>query len=190
MATSAPALLTLEEFLALPEHEEDGTHYELDEGELVRLSPAGKPHARRIDKIYRYLTRHLPENQWDILPGELGFIMAGDPKPTVRGADLAVMPYQEEVSEGMSREPAHLVVEVVSASNTPDDIERKRIQYLNFGVQEVWVVYEKARTMHVYLNPVAARRLNRNDVLIATEDTVFESTLGFPVVVRELFRKP
>lgn len=179
--------LTLEEFLALPE-QEDGTHYELDEGELVRLSPTGKPHSRRIDKIYRYLMNHLPEEEWDILPGELGFIMAGDPKPTVRGADLAVMPHQDEVPEGMSREPAHLIVEVVSPSNTPDDIERKRIQYLNFGVQEVWVVYEKARTIHVYVNPSAALRLKRNEMFVATGDSVFESTLGFPVVARELLR--
>ncbi len=188
MATTVATTLTLEEFLALPEQEEDGTHYELDEGELVRLSPTGKPHSRRIDKIYRYLTKYLPEEQWDILPGELGFIMAGDPKPTVRGADLAVMPHEEEVAEGMSREPAHLIVEVVSPSNTPDDIERKRIQYLNFGVQEVWVVYEKARTMHVYFNPEVAHRLNRSEVFVATRDSVFESTLGFPVVAREILR--
>lgn len=187
MVTTATTF-TLEEFLALPEQEEDGTHYELDEGELVRLSATGKRHSRRIDKIYRYLAKYLPEEQWDILPGELGFIMAGDPKPTVRGADLAVMPHQEEVPEGMSREPAHLIVEVVSPRNTPDDIERKRIQYLKFGVQEVWVVYEKARTIHVSLGPSAARQLNRSEMFVATEETVFESALGFPVVVRELLR--
>jgi Uma2 family endonuclease len=188
MATSATTTLTLEEFLALPEQEEDGTHYELDEGELIRLSPTGQPHSRRVDKIYRYLVKHLSEEQWDLMPGELGFIMASGPKPTVRGADLAIMPHREEVPEGMSRQPAHLIVEVVSPRNTPDDIERKRIQYLNFGVQEVWVVYEKARTMHVYLNPEVARRLKRNEMFVATKDTRFESSLGFPVVVAELLR--
>jgi Uma2 family endonuclease len=185
MATTAT--ISLEEFLKLPDQEEDGTHYELDEGELVRLSPTGKTHAHRIDRIYRYLIKHLPEEHWDILPGELGFIMGGNPKPIVRGADLAVMPHQEQLQEGMSREPAHLIVEVVSPSNQPDDVERKRVQYLNFGVQEVWIVYEKARTMHVYLNTALATRQNRAEMFVCTDATEFHSTLGFPVVVRELF---
>jgi Uma2 family endonuclease len=180
--------LSLEEFLKLPEQEEDGTHYELDEGELVRLSPTGKPRAYRLDKIFRYLIQQLPEEEWDILPGELGFILSGNPKPTVRGADLAVMPHQEEIPEGMSREPAHLIVEVVSPSKAPDDIERKRLQYLKFGVQEVWIVYEKARTMHVAVNPAVARLHNLAEMFVCTEHSVFQSTLGFQVEVRSLFR--
>lgn len=187
MATSATTV-TLEEFLALPEQEEDGTHYELDEGELVRLSPTGKPHGRRIGILHRYLINYLSDDRWDILIGDVGFIMAGDPKATVRGADVAVMPHEPEIGEGMSREPAHLIIEVVSPSNTPDDIERKRVQYLEFGVQEVWIVYEKARTMHVYRNSAAARLLNRQEMFVCNETSVFESSLGFPVVVRELFR--
>jgi Uma2 family endonuclease len=180
--------VTLEEFLALPEQEEDGSHYELDEGELIRLSPTGKPHGRRIGILHRYLLKYLPDDHWDILLGDVGFIMAGDPKATVRGADVAVMPHEPEIGEGMSREPAYLIIEVVSPSNTPDDIERKRVQYLEFGVQEIWIVYEKARTMHVYLNPATALRLNRQETFVCNETSIFESSLGFPVTVRELFR--
>lgn len=185
---AAASTFTLEEFLALPEQEEDGTHYELDEGELIRLSPTGKPHGRRLGILYQYLLKYLPDDQWDILLGDVGFIMADDPKATVRGADIAVMPHESEIGEGMSREPAHLIIEVVSPGNTPDDIERKRIQYLEFGVPELWIVYEKARTMHVYLNPATARRLNRREMFVCNESSMFESSLGFPVVVRELFR--
>jgi hypothetical protein len=131
---------------------------------------------------------HLPEDEWDILPDELGFIMAGDPKPTVRGADLAVMAHTDEIAEGMSREPAHLIVEVVSPSNAPDDIERKRTRYLSFGVQEMWIVHPKAKTMHVYLNPAAARLRGHEAMFVCDESGVFNSTLDFVVVARELFR--
>lgn len=185
---AAKTTISLEEFLKLPDFEEDGTHYELDEGELITLSPSGVPHAKRIDKIYRYLIRHLPEEQFDILPGEVGFIMGYDPRPTVRGADLAVIRHREEYAKGMLKEPALLVVEVVSPSNTPDDIERKRIQYLQFDVQEVWVVYEKAKTIHIFLNAVAARDNDQPESFVATMQSVFTSTLGFPVVAKELFR--
>jgi Uma2 family endonuclease len=178
----------LEEFMKLPDFEEDGTHYELDEGELVALSPSAGPHGRRIDRIYRYLIKVLPEELYDILPGEVGFIMGYDPKPTVRGADLAVLRHRDEYAEGMLREPALLIVEVVSPSNTPDDIERKRMQYLEFGVQEVWVVYEKAKTVHVFTGSEAARHEKRPESFVASKQGSFTSTLGFAVQVDELFR--
>jgi len=185
---AAKTVLSLEEFLKLPESEKDGTHYELDEGELITLSPTAGPHARQIDRIYRYLIKHLPQDRYDILPGEVGFILGYDPKPTVRGADLAVVYHRDEYAEGMLREPALLIVEVVSPSNTPDDIERKRIQYLDFGVQEVWVVYEKAKTVHVFVGGEAAKRENRPESFVASAQTVFTSTLGFPVEVNGLFK--
>ncbi|MGA8595615.1 MAG: Uma2 family endonuclease [Bryobacteraceae bacterium] len=185
---AAKTTISLDEFLKLPEFEEDGTHYELDEGELITLSPSGGRHAIRVQKTFRYLMRYLPEEQYDILPGEVGFIMSYDPRPTVRGANLAVVRHREEYPEGMLKEPALLVVEVVSPSNTPDDIERKRIQYLEFGVQEVWVVYEKAKTIHVSLNPAAARDNKQPESFVANIQSAFTSTLGFPVVAKDLFR--
>lgn len=180
--------ISLDEFLRLPDFEEDGTHYELDEGELITLSRSGGRHAKRTGRIYRYLIRYLPDEQYDILPGEVGFIMGYDPRLKVRGADLAVMHRREEYPEGMLKEPALLVVEVVSPSNTPDDIERKRIQYLEFGVQEVWVVYEKAKTIHVFLNPGTAGHNKQPESFVANIQSGFTSTLGFPVVTKELFR--
>jgi Uma2 family endonuclease len=187
-AMAAKTLLSLEEFLKLPDFEEDGTHYELDEGEVITLSPSGGSHARQVDRIYRYLIKHLPENRYDILPGEVGFILGHDPKPTVRGADLAVIYHRDDYADGMLREPALLIVEVVSPSNTPDDIERKRIQYLEFGIPEVWVVYQKAKTVHVFIASEAARRENRQESFVASMQSVFTSTLDFPVQVKELFR--
>jgi len=42
--------MALEEFLALPEQDENGNRFELDEGELTTLSPMGAPHARCVTK--------------------------------------------------------------------------------------------------------------------------------------------
>ncbi len=67
-------LLSLDDFLQLPPPE-DATQFELDEGELIVLSPAGGAHAYRLDRIYRYLISQPAECQYDILPGEVGFIL-------------------------------------------------------------------------------------------------------------------
>ena len=174
--------LSLQEFLKLPEAEADGTHYELDEGEIVTLSPTGMPHARCIERIFRYLIKHLPEDRYDILPGEAGFILGRDPRPIVRGADLAVMHHRDDYPEGLSTEPPLLAIEVLSPSNTPDDIERKRLQYLSAGAREVWIVYEKAKTIHVF------RSREEPLSFVAERNGAFQSALGFPVVVKEIFR--
>lgn len=141
--------MTLEEFLALPEEDEQGNHFELDEGELVTLSPTGAPHARRVVKICSYLDRCLDPEIYDVLAGEAGIIMAVAPKPIVRGIDIAVLWKKDTPARGMLRTAPLLAVEVISPGNDPIDIERKRRQYQQFDVAEVWFVYEETKTIHV-----------------------------------------
>lgn len=142
--------MTLEEFLALPEQDEHGNHFELDEGELVVLSPVGAPHARRVTAISAYLFDNLDSNTYDVLTGEAGILMAYNPRPVVRGMDVAVLYKQDTPGSGMVRTPPLLIVEVVSPGNNPVDLERKRRQYQKFGVQEIWFVYEETQSIHLY----------------------------------------
>jgi Uma2 family endonuclease len=46
--------LTLDQFLTLPETE-DGTHYELSEGELITLPPLGYRHGAIMSKVVQVL---------------------------------------------------------------------------------------------------------------------------------------
>ena len=46
-----------------------------------------------------------------------------------------------------------LAVEVLSASNTPKEMERKRREYFDAGVRLVWSVDIKTRTVAVYTSP-------------------------------------
>ena len=141
--------MTLEEFLALPEQDEQGNHFELDEGELIILSPVGAPHARRVTAISAYLFQLLDAATYDVLTGEAGILLAYNPRPIVRGMDIAVLYKQDTPERGMVRTPPLLIVEVISPGNSPIDLERKRRQYLEFGTQEVWFVYEETKTIHV-----------------------------------------
>ena len=102
--------LTLDEFLALPEHDEDGNLFELSEGKLLKVSPTGYPHARRIIEIGMVLGEKLDRKKYDVIGGEAGIIMAGDPKATVRGMDLAVVPKENAVPQGILRTAPLLIV--------------------------------------------------------------------------------
>ncbi len=172
--------MLLAEYLDWPELQAAEPGFELDEGTLVKMSPTARRHGKRIDRLYRYLIQHLPEDRYDILAGEVGFILGGDPNPTVRAADLAVLYREDNVPEGFSKEPPLLAIEVVSPSNDPEDIEKKRIQYLEAGSKEVWIVYEKTNTLHVFQQ--------ENRAFIFNREAEFESILGFHVVVDEILR--
>lgn len=175
-----PVTMSLQAFLEFSEGQDDGNRYELDEGELITLSPTGYPHGRRIGKIYSCLDRVLDNNVFDIVVGEVGIVMAIDPKPTVRGMDIAVLHRPKKQPKGMLREPPLLIVEVVSPGNTSVDLERKRKQYRDFGVEEVWFVYEETQSIHVY-------RRAKPEFFICENPSAFQSILGLTIETKDLF---
>jgi Uma2 family endonuclease len=147
--------LTLDQFLALPEID-DGTHYELSEGELITLPPPGYSHGVILMNVGGILRAKLDRKKFIITGGDAGFILKNDPdSATVRGADVAVNnretmgPIPET---GYLSQPPLLAVEVVSPSNTAADMERKVSQYLTAGTQEIWLLYPATQRLHVYLN--------------------------------------
>jgi Uma2 family endonuclease len=162
---------------------DDDCQYELDEGALIKLSPTARPHSRRIERIFRFLITQLPENQYNILPGKLGFVLATEPEPTVRAADLAVMHRNDNPGPGFVSETPLLVIEVISPGNNPEDIEKKRLQYLDAGVPEVWIVYDKTKTIHVFQKSGVKLLF-----FVCHKDESFTSTLGIQIVGEEIFR--
>ncbi len=175
-----PVTMTLEAFLQFSEQQDDGNHYELDEGELITLSPVGYLHGRRVIEINADLRQRLDRNVYDVIGGEAGIIMALDPKATVRGMDVAVLYRPEKRPQGMLREAPLLIVEVISPSNTSIYMERKRRQYQAFGVAEVWFVYEETQSIHIY-------RRDKPEFLICEPPGVFEASIGLHIESKELF---
>jgi len=75
-----------------------------------------------------------------------------------------------------------LAVEVVSRSNTAQELARKRKEYFSAGTRLVWQVYPKTRTVEVYSSPGRCRTL-------LIDDTLDGGSLlpGFQLPLRTLF---
>ena len=76
----------------------------------------------------------------------------------------------------------NLAVEVLSAGNTKKEMTRKRKEYFESGVNAVWMVDPKTRTVAVYSNPDEWVVLTENDVI--SGGTVLPD---FSLEVRKLF---
>jgi Uma2 family endonuclease len=75
-----------------------------------------------------------------------------------------------------------LAVEVLSLSNTADEIERKRGEYFTGGTQLVWIIDPRARTVEVFTAPTVSTLLHEADTLDG--GAVLP---GFTLPLRDLF---
>ncbi len=145
MSTAVHHHITLEEFIARPDREDDRKE-ELLEGELI-VSPSAKVwHSAIVRRIRERLTPLEPK----------GYIVANDfacmlGKTSMPAPDLAAVSIerwnQAEDSEGWLDGAPELAVEVASPSNRK--LQRKAAIYLEYGAEQVWLVYRKTRTVTV-----------------------------------------
>lgn len=75
-----------------------------------------------------------------------------------------------------------LAIEVLSASNTPGEMARKRREYFAAGVQVVWMVDPRTRTVDVFTTPEQSVQLGEEDRLDGGPVLP-----GFTLPVHELF---
>ena len=182
MATSAK-LMTADELL---EVRDDGSRYELIEGELVELVPPGAAHgfvASNAGATLREFVR--PRRLGAMFAAETGFVISTDPD-TVRAPDAAFVASDRLPEGGLPltylRMAPDLVVEVVSPSDTASDVHCKVCAWLNAGCRLVWVIYPETRSVTVYRSIEDVRILASDDALDGTP--VLD---GFSIRVSELF---
>jgi Uma2 family endonuclease len=159
-------LMTADELLALPRGE---FRYELVNGELKKMSPAGQKHGRIIVRLTEPLAKHVRENKLgQVYAVETGFKLKSNPD-TVLAADIAfVRKDRLEVLgeiEGYWPGAPDLAVEVNSPSDTVREVERKVMEWLEFGSRLVWVVSSKLHTVTVYRSLTDIVTLTEKDIL-------------------------
>jgi Uma2 family endonuclease len=172
--------LTFEEFQNLPERE--GAHYELDEGELLMEPSPALRHNLIRQRITLKLMPFVESNRLGLIAEEMDFHLAPN---TVRNPDVAFVTAEHLKSIDLDRSPIDgapaLAVEVVSPSNTAQDMAKKTQQYLRSGCQVVWIVYPSLRLVEVH-SAAGVRQVREPDSL--KEETLLP---GFSLSLRYVF---
>jgi Uma2 family endonuclease len=175
--------VTADELLLMPD---DGFRYELVQGELRQMNPAGNVHGRVTMSFAWRLARHVEENRLGtVYAAETGFRLASDPD-TVRAPDVALVSQARVEAigevEGFWPEAPDLAVEVVSPGDSYSEVEEKVFAWLDASTKMVVVINPRQRSATVYKSPTDIVALTEADVL-AGGDVV----PGFELAVREIF---
>ena len=179
-------LMTEDDLLRMPD---DGHRYELIEGELRQMPPAGFDHGRCTSRLHIILGSHVVKNKLgDVLAAETGFVIARPRagRATVRAPDVAFVaagriPADADTTNYLELAP-DFVAETLSPSDTAVEVEEKIASWLAAGVRAALVVNPAARTVTLYRPPTAISRLTDADELDLTDVIP-----GFRCRVSEIF---
>jgi Uma2 family endonuclease len=157
--------MTAEDLLALPDNDKQ---YELVEGVLFEMSPSSRPHSRDGLRIATRLSSFVEDhNLGEVHGADGGFILRRHPD-TVRSPDVAFVRKErlaEIDDEGFLPLAPDLTIEVVSPSNTVNEMSRKVQEYLEAGTSIVWVVEPLRRQVAVHTQDPIVRIYRDGDTL-------------------------
>ncbi len=176
-------LVTADELLRMPD---DGKRYELIEGELIELAPAGGRHSNIGLRIAALLFQHVDKsNLGDMFGADCGFFLRHDPD-TVRAPDAAFIASERippgGIPVGYLDTIPDLAVEVVSPNDRAGQVQDKIEQWIEHGVKLVWLVHPERRSITVYRSLSEILVLHEGDTL--TGDPVLPD---FSCSVSEIF---
>ena len=176
-------LVTADELLRMPD---DGKRYELIEGELIEMAPAGGRHGNIGVRIAGFLFQYAYKtNLGELFGADTGFFLQHDPD-TVRAPDAAFIAIErippDGIPTGFVDTIPDLVVEVVSPNDRAGQVQAKIEQWIEHGVKLVWLVHPERRSITVYRSLSEVHVLHEGDTL--TGDPVLP---GFTCLVAEIF---
>jgi Uma2 family endonuclease len=160
--------------------------YELIDGQLRRYDLAGAEHGFLASEIACLFGKFVASRKIGCALGPgTGFQIGYDPD-TVLAPDAAIVRQvrinQIGIPEGFFPEAPALIVEVVSPSDTVEEVDDKIRRWLAAGVELAWVVNPRGRTVTVYRSPEDIRVLTAKDTLDGGDVLP-----GFTVRVGDLF---
>jgi Uma2 family endonuclease len=181
--STATQLMTADELLRLPDR---GELYELVNGELRVMSPAGFEHGIIGAYLSQLLGAFSRANRLGLVAAaETGFLITRDPD-TVRSPDVAFVSRARVESAGMTKKyfpgAPDLAAEVISPSDRVGEVDEKVQQWLDAGTRLVWVINPRRREVTVY-SPSAGPFILTEAGTLDGQDVV----PGFRLPVAELF---
>jgi Uma2 family endonuclease len=188
MSTATAArLMTMAELLAMPD---DGVDRWLIRGQLREkpITVRNRFHSRVLVRIAQLLLDWLdrqPAPHGEVLGGKAGFRIRKAPD-TVVGVDVAYVSY--EIASRLSDETTlvdgvpTLAVEILSPSDTHEEVRQKVTEYLEAGVALIWVVDPDDHVVRIYRTGAKLQVVNEDQELSGDPHLP-----GFHVAVRRLF---
>ncbi len=190
LLTRPPATtrLNVEDFLAIASQPEYADcRVELVEGEIVTMPFNNALHGWIVIFLGGRLSNFVAEHRLGLVTGaDAGFVLGRNPdgRDTVRGLDIAFISHEkapDPLTATLLEVTPDLVIEVISPSNTADDIRLKVHQLLQAGCEQVWVVYPSLREVDVH-SAAGIRSFREGDSLSAPA-----SLPGFEIAVSDIF---
>lgn len=180
---TAAQAFTADELLKMPG---DGYRYELIEGVLKEMSPAGSEHGMIAATITMLLAQYVKAHKLGVvLAAETGYKIARDPD-TVIAPDTSFIRQEQIDRVGRTKKfwpgAPDLAVEVVSPGDTAREVREKVAMWLAAGTRMVWVVDAGKRTISIHRAQTDVAVLTGNDVVDGAEVVP-----GFNCKVAEVF---
>lgn len=145
--------LSADDLFNLPD--DRGENYELIEGKLFIMSPAGFRHGRFVMRIAFAIESFVQTHQLGaVLAAETGFLLEDERgKETVLAPDVSFiradrLPAQDAI--GFGTIAPDLAVEVPSPRQTAAYMALKAQKYLDAGVEQVWVIFPDPLMAYIY----------------------------------------
>jgi Uma2 family endonuclease len=173
---------TDEEFMALPK---DGNRYELVNGELIDMGNSGMEHGNigtflggAIELFVR------PKKLGATCDSSTAFKMKSGNKrsPDVSFVSRERLQGLKTLPTGFFEGAPDLAIEILSPSNTVEEIHAKIVEYFENGTRLVWVIHPSERYVLVYHG-------SSPDALLRVGDCLEGEAIvpGFSLAVSELF---
>ncbi|MDQ3412901.1 MAG: Uma2 family endonuclease [Chloroflexota bacterium] len=182
-------MATITRRMTVAELERDGAPegcWELIDGELVEMPPAGEEHGHTWGAIYAHIWNYvIPLRLGRVFGADTGFAVSLD-RQMVRVPDAGFVRAErldpDRDRKRFLRVPPDLAVEVVSPGDRMSEAVAKAAMWLDAGSTIVWVVDPAAETVTVFRQELAPRIYRRDDTLDGGEVLP-----GFALAVRDIF---
>ncbi len=178
-------VLTDAEFMAL---NRDGHRYEIVNGELIDMGNSGAKHGYVCSVLMILLGGYVHiQKLGAMFDSSTAFKMKSGNK---RSPDVSFMAKErlqglDELPDGFLEGAPDLAVEILSPSNTVEEIHNKLVEYFDNGSRLVWVINPKEKYVLVYRSSEEPDRLLKSIDSLDGEEIV----PGFSLPIGDLFQK-
>ncbi|WP_449417606.1 Uma2 family endonuclease [Phormidium nigroviride] len=173
------------EFMAL---NRDGHRYEIVNGELIDMGNSGAKHGYVCSTLMILLGGYVRLHKLGAMfDSSTAFKMKSGNK---RSPDISFMAKErlqglDDLPDGFLEGAPDLAVEILSPSNTVEEIDQKLVEYFDNGSRLVWVIHPRQKYVLVYRNAQEPDRLLKSNDSLAGEEIVPDFTLP----IADLFQK-